>query len=60
LSAELHGWTVPRQNIRRQNVQRDKIAEEKTSGEIIARDMISVGQNVRRDKMSGRTKHPKG
>jgi hypothetical protein len=34
--------------------------EGQTSGDITARDITSVGQNVKRDKMSGRTKRPAG
>jgi hypothetical protein len=50
--------TVPRQNVRRQNVRRDKTSGDKTSGDKIAGDLMSVGQNVCRDKTYVETKHP--
>jgi hypothetical protein len=55
---------VPRQNVRRPNVRRDKTSGEKTSGDLTCvRQNVRItkrpaGQNVRWDKMSGRTKRP--
>jgi hypothetical protein len=45
-----YGWNLPSvHQVPRQNVQRDKMSGDKTSGNITAVDIISVGQNVRRD-----------
>ncbi len=48
----------PRQNVRRQNVHRDKKSGDKTSGDKTVGDIMSVGQNVCRDKTSVETKRP--